>query len=79
MLWVYIVKTRKKLFITSNMTVSARRVDDDVRKKRVDKVVDLSVGPTRQIRRWQRHSIRRMGVGFKGRQSGMPGRAPGGR
>ena len=57
------LKLEKKLFITSNMTVSARRVDDDVRKKCVDKVVDLSVGPTRQIRRWQRHSIRRMGVG----------------
>ena len=61
------------------MTVSARRVDDDVRKKRVDKVVDLGVGPTGRIRRWRWHSIRRLGVGFKGRQSGTLGRAPGGR
>ena len=55
------------------MTTIGRRVDDDVRKKRVDKVVDLSIEPTGRIRRWRRHSIRRMGVGFKGRRGGCRG------
>jgi hypothetical protein len=34
---VYIVKTReKKLFITINMAINARRVDDGVRRRRND-------------------------------------------
>ena len=59
------------------MTTIGRRVDDDVRKKRVDKVVDISIEPTGRIRRWRRHSIRRMDVGFKGRWGGGGGESAG--
>ncbi len=60
------------------MTTIARCVDDKMRRRRnVDKTMGTAQPPGR-IRRWRRHSLRRMGVGFKGRRGGMLGRAPGG-
>jgi hypothetical protein len=70
---VGIVKTRKKLFITINMTTIAHRFDNGVQKRRnVDETMGTAQPPG-QIPRWQRHSIRRMGVGFKGRWGVTPG------
>ncbi len=61
------------------MTTIAHCFDDGVQKQRnVDKTMGTAQPPG-QICCWQRHSIRRMGVGFKGRRGVTPGRVPGGR
>jgi hypothetical protein len=65
---VGVVKTRKKLFITINMTTIARCFDDGVQKRRNVNETMGTAQPPGQICRWQRHSIHRMGVGFKGRR-----------
>ena len=61
------------------MTTIAHRFNDGMQKRcNVDETMGTAHPPGR-IRRWQWHSIRRMGVGFKGRRGVMPGRALGGR
>ncbi len=61
------------------MTTIAPRFDNGVQKRRnVDETMGTAQPPGR-IRRWRRHSLRHMGVGFKGRRGGTPGRLPGGR
>ncbi len=61
------------------MTAIAHCVDNKMQRQRNDDETMGIVGPTGRIRRWQRHSIRHMSVGFKGRRGVMPGRAWGGR
>ena len=52
---VYNVKTRKKIFITSNFTINARRVDVNERRRRCSNAMMGAVQPTGRYRRFQRH------------------------
>jgi len=52
---VYIVKTRKKIFITSNITNNACRVDVDERRRRCSNATMGAVQPTGRYRRFRRH------------------------
>jgi hypothetical protein len=53
---VYIVKTRKKIFININMTIIARHVDGDVRRCRSSDGTMGTVQPTGKNSRFQRMS-----------------------
>ena len=56
------------------MTTIARRVDDDVRRRRVDDETMGAARPAGRIRRRRRHVCRLMGVGDEGGQGGVAGR-----
>jgi hypothetical protein len=74
MRWICIVKARKTLIITINMTTIARRVNEDVRRRRNDDEMMGTVRPTGQIRSRRRNSKRPIGVGDEGGQGGGIGR-----
>ncbi len=74
MQWVGIVKTRKKIFITINMTTIARRFYDGMQKRRYVNKTMGTAQPARQIRRFQCQVDARIGVGVKWRQGGEGGR-----
>ncbi len=72
---VCITKTRKKLFITINMTIIVLLVDNNVQQWWCNDGMMGTVQPSRQIRRCQCQVDARMCVGVKGRQRGKGGRA----
>ena len=55
MRWIYIVITRKKIFITSNITNDARRVDINEQRRRCSNATMGAVQPTGRYRRFRRH------------------------
>ena len=60
--------------ITINTTISARRVDDDVRRRRNNDETMATVRPAGRIRHCRRHVCRLMGSGDEGGQGGVAGR-----
>ena len=56
------------------MTTIARRVDDDVRRRRNDDETIGTVRPTGRIRRRRHRGVGPIGVGDEGRQGGGVGR-----
>ena len=51
---VYNVKTRENIFITSNITINARRVDVDERQRQCSNVMMGAVQPTGRYRQFRR-------------------------
>jgi hypothetical protein len=69
------LKLEKNIFIATNMTVIAHRVDDNVRQWRCNDGTMGTVQPARQIRGCRCQVDARMCVGVEGRQGGKGGRA----
>ena len=73
-----LLNLEKTSIITINMTIDARRIDDNVRRKRNDDETMGTVRPAGRIRRRRRHFARLICVGDEGRQGGASGGRVGG-
>jgi hypothetical protein len=67
---VCVVKTRKKIFITINITTIARCVEDDVQRRCNGDETVGTAQPAGQIRRCRCQVDARMCVGVEGSQGG---------
>jgi hypothetical protein len=70
MQWVCVLETRKKLFITINITTIARRVEDNVQRRHNGDETMGTAQPAGRIQRCRCQVDARMCVGVEGSQGG---------